>query len=396
MVGAGFAGLAAAEALLRAGVEVTVLEARDRVGGRVWSQRLGNGAVVEMGAEFVLPGHDVLRATAARLGLALYEKGTLYGDREPRGGPPVSRDELRAALARLPVLRGGSVADALAGIESEGARAAIGARVAVSSAYELDDQPAAVLGNSGSGFGAYPSHGVAGGNQELAQALARELGGRVRLDAPVARIAWGDEGVVVTARGTEVAADACVVAVPAPHAGEIAFDPPLPDWKRDALAAVRYGDAAKLFLPLAAPAEPSATLAVPDRFWTWTQRAPDGSPLPAACSFAGTATALRLLDVDGGPAAWAGAVARLRPDLVLAGAEPVLSTWHDDPWARAAYSARSLASPLADEALARPVGPLAFAGEHTAVEWHALMEGALRSGLRAADEVLAAPTPDPR
>ncbi len=300
-MGAGFAGLAAAEALLRAGVEVTVLEARDRVGGRVWSRRLGNGAVVEMGAEFVLPGHDVLRETAARLGLALYEKGTLYGDREPRGGPPVSRDELRAALARLPALRGGSIADALARIESEGARAAIGARVAVSSAYELDDQPAAVLGNSGSGFGAYPSHGVAGGNQELAHALARELGDRVRLDAPVARVAWGDEGVVVTARGAEVAADACVVAVPAPHAGEIAFEPPLPDWKRDALAAVRYGDAAKLFLPLAAPAEPSATLAVPDRFWTWTQRAPDGSPLPAACSFAGTAAALRRLDVDRRP-----------------------------------------------------------------------------------------------
>ena len=84
VVGAGFAGLAAGERLHAVGWDVTVFEARDRVGGRVWSQRLENGAVVERGAEFIFPDHEVLRATAARLGLSLYEKGTLYGDREPR------------------------------------------------------------------------------------------------------------------------------------------------------------------------------------------------------------------------------------------------------------------------------------------------------------------------
>jgi monoamine oxidase len=67
----------------------------------------------------------------------------------------------------------------------------------------------------------------------------------------------------------------------------------------------------------------------------------------------------------------------------------MLSTWHDDPWARGAYSARSRTSPLQTAELARPVGPLAFAGEHTAGEWHGLMEGALRSGIRAAEDVLA-------
>ena len=51
VVGAGFAGLAAADALHRGGADVIVLEARDRVGGRVWSRRLSNGAVVELGAE---------------------------------------------------------------------------------------------------------------------------------------------------------------------------------------------------------------------------------------------------------------------------------------------------------------------------------------------------------
>src|SRR5207253_2957534 len=56
VVGAGFAGLAAAEARAAGGADVTVLEARDRVGGRVHSQRIDNDAVVELGAEFVLPG----------------------------------------------------------------------------------------------------------------------------------------------------------------------------------------------------------------------------------------------------------------------------------------------------------------------------------------------------
>ena len=146
--------------------------------------------------------------------------------------------------------------------------------------------------------------------------------------------------------------------------------------------AVRYGQAAKLFLPLAAPAPPSQTLSVPLRFWTWTQHG-----VPAASSFAGSPSALEQLEVGGGAGKWVDAVRRLRPDLDYADAPPLLATWHDDAWARGAYSARTLSSPLDDEALARPVGAVAFAGEHTAGAWHALMEGALRSGLRAASEI---------
>jgi len=71
VVGAGFAGLAAADALAASGHDVTVFEARDRVGGRVHSKTLDNGATIELGAEFILPGHDVLRATAQRLSLPL-------------------------------------------------------------------------------------------------------------------------------------------------------------------------------------------------------------------------------------------------------------------------------------------------------------------------------------
>jgi monoamine oxidase len=383
VVGAGFAGLAAAEALADGGAEVTVFEARDRVGGRVHSRRLANGADVELGAEFVLPGYEVLRETAARLGLELYEKGVLYGDREPRGGPPVTREELVAADAALREPVTGSIADALERlVPSPGARAAVAARLTVSTAYELDDQDAAVLAEGAARLGGFPSHGVAGGNDRIASALAEQLGGAVRTSVAVTRVAWSEGGVKVRAGSDEVTADACVIATPAPHALELEWDPPLPDWKRDALAAVRYGQAAKLFLPLAAPAPPSQTLSVPLRFWTWTQH-----ETRVASSFAGSPRALEFLEVDRGPEKWAEAVRSLRPDLAYAGAPPILSTWHDDEWARGAYSARTLSSPLDDEALARPVGVVAFAGEHTAGRWHGLMEGALRSGLRAAGDV---------
>ena len=88
---------------------------------------------------------------------------------------------------------------------------------------------------------------------------------------------------------------------------------------------------------------------------------------------------------------WVSALVALRSDLDL-DPEPrnaMLSSWHDDPWARGSYSARSLTSPLRDDDLMKPIGPLVFAGEHTAGEWHGLMEGALRSGMRAAEQVLS-------
>jgi monoamine oxidase len=363
---------------------VIVFEARDRVGGRVHSTRLDNGAVVELGAEFVLPGYEVLRETAARLGLELFEKGTLYGDREPRGGPPVTRDELVAAYAALRDASTGSIANALERfVPSPGARAVVAARLAVSSGYELEDQDASALAEGAAGFGDFPSHGVVGGNDRIALGLAERLAGVVRTSTVVTRVAWSSDGVAVRAGSDEVAADACVIATPAPHALELEWDPPLPVWQHEALAAVRYGQAAKLFLPLAAPAPPSQTLSVPLRFWTWTQHG-----VQAASCFAGSPSALELLEVDQGTEKWANAARRLRPDLD-SDALPLLSTWHDDPWARGAYSARTLSSPLDDEALARPVGAVAFAGEHTAGSWHALMEGALCSGLRAASEVSA-------
>jgi monoamine oxidase len=398
VVGAGFAGLAAAAALAGGGLEPLVLEARDRVGGRVHSRRLPNGSVVELGAEFVEDDHRTLVATARELGLAMAPTGMAYGDRDPRGGLGTDRATVLAEAARLgglldgrpgPELAGRSVAEVLAGLPLDpGAREAIAARLQVSAAQPVDGLSAAALGHAGSSFSTRESLRVAGGNQRLALALAARLGGAVHLGDPVRAVAWSEAGVRVATDGAELAADACLLAVPASVMDRIRFDPPLPAWKAEALARVAYGHAAKLFVPLRRVPPPSAVLSVPDHYWTWTATGAGGTVQPVVSAFAGSAPALAALEVATGPAPWRRKLAALRPDLDLDDGE-LLSTWDDDPWIEAAYSTRTPAFRPGDpDLLARPVGPLHFAGEHTAGPWSGLMEGALRSGRRAAAELL--------
>jgi monoamine oxidase len=386
VVGAGFAGLAAADELDRAGVEVEVLEARDRVGGRVWSVPFA-GATVERGAEFILPHDRNVLAVVERLGLTLVRKGTLYGNREPRGGPPVSRDEVLSAVQRLgSTQHAGTLADALAqdGELDSGVAEVIEARLEVSCAYPGDDLDASVLTEGAGAFGDFDTWTVEGGNDRIAREIAFRLGDAVRLLAPVSRVAWRDGEVRMVAGGRESVADAAVIAVPASVLGAIEFEPGLLPGKD----AVRYGQAAKLFVALRTPAPPSQVLSVPDRFWCYTQLGRDGEPLPFVGAFAGSPGALEALEVAAGPGRWLEALVALRPDLDLDVDRVLLSTWADDPWVRGAYSASSATVPLDREVLAGPVGPLAFAGEHTAGGWHGLMEGALRSGARAAQQVL--------
>ncbi len=390
VVGAGFAGLAAADELRRAGAEVVVLEARDRVGGRVWSVPFA-GAVIERGAEFVLPDYAEMLALCRRLGLPLVRKGTLYGYREPRGGDPVTLIEVRSALASLDAdswAGARTVRDALSTAELPPAAAqAICARLEISCTHPADDLQAAALAEGAGSFGEFDTFTLEGGNDRLAHALAAELGDRLRLGAPVREVAWDAGGVRVRGDGVEHAADGLVLAVPATVTGEIAFEPPLPQAKVRALDAVCFGHAAKLFVGLRSVAPPSATMSVPERYWCYTQLGSDGAPLPFVAAFAGTAQALARLDVRAGPEGWVDSLAALRPDLDLDPGSALISEWDPDPWARGAYSARSVSSPMDDTQLIRPVGPISFAGEHTAGSWHGLMEGALRSGTRAAREL---------
>jgi monoamine oxidase len=393
VVGAGLAGLVAADELTRGGAEVVVLEARSRVGGRVWSQTLPNGAVVEMGAEYVLPGNTAVLELAERFGLGLWDKGIRYGRRDPRGGIGTTHEELAAAMETVEAKLGaGTLADTSAEhfLDSidipAGAREAILARVEISCASTADRVAAADLAGVAH-IDDEPSPGIAGGNQRLPLALAKELGDAVHLGDPVISIQSAGSVRVRSASG-EVEGDVCVVAVPAGVLDRISFEPALPEPLRDALGLVGYGHAAKLFVPLRLPAPPSAVMNVPERYWTWTATGDGDAPQPVVSAFAGSAPALELLDVESGPSRWLDSLERLRTDLELDLSGAVLSTWDDDPWVRAAYSTSP--PPEVEAATETPTGPLAFAGEHTAGEHHALMEGAIRSGRRAARSLLRA------
>jgi monoamine oxidase len=259
----------------------------------------------------------------------------------------------------------------------------------ISCAYPADDLDATVMREGGTDFGDFDTHSVEGGNNMLARGLAETIGlERVHLSAPASLVTCAGQQVQVSAGGLAIAADAAVVAVPASVLDAIEFEPQLPDAKVAAQGAVRYGQAAKLFVALREPVAPSATLSVAERFWCYTQLRPDGSPARYVGAFAGTGAALEALGIAGGPRQWVQALTALRPELELEPDVVTLTNWSDDPWVRGAYSAPSASSPIDQAELSRPVGRLAFAGEHTAGDMHATMEGALRSGRRAAREVL--------
>src|SRR5258708_40116477 len=123
VIGAGFAGLMAADRIARSGQQPVVLEARDRVGGRVWSQQLVPGderTVVERGAEFVLDGYDVMRSKLAEFGLTLADTTMSYYAREPRGGAPTTLADVAACAKAIETAAsaagpGTSLADLLGG-----------------------------------------------------------------------------------------------------------------------------------------------------------------------------------------------------------------------------------------------------------------------------------------
>jgi monoamine oxidase len=376
VVGAGFAGLAAALELADRGREVLVLEARDRVGGRVWSARVG-GEVVERGGEFVLDGYDVLRELAARFGLELADTGMSYYVREPRG-VPVDTATLQAAGRAVAA----AAAAAGAGASAEAALAAAGlapeveeavrARIEISSALGIGALRADVLEHAAA-FAPLPSHRIAGGNQSLAAAMASELGDRVRLGAEVRAV--GSTGVR-TGDGV-LDADRVILAVPLPVLRRL--DVELPDAQRAAMERVAIGHASKLHLPLPRPAVTSAVMSVPDRYWCWTTAL---APSVLNC-FAGSPAAVERLALG-----WPDIAAALRPELEPLTDEALLTGWAEDPYALGAYSTGGLAMrPGDDELLAAPAGPVHLAGEHTAGAWAGLMEGALRSGRRAAREI---------
>ena len=400
VVGAGLAGLAAALALEDAGLAVVVLEARERVGGRVLTVRLGNGELAELGAEWVMPGDRTVHSYAERLRLRLAPAGIDYLRREPRGRGAVPLAEVdgflaaaREAFTALPVGRAEALSVGAFLNEVEGddrARRVVRSRLEGTSSVDLDAVPLALAGT----FAAEPAtyHQFALGNASLPEAIASRLSD-VRLGHRVRSVSADRSRVSVEAEGpggaTAVEVDAVVVAVPVRLVGAIAFDPSLPAELPTAFDELPVGVASKLAVPLEDEPSARSVQCADASFWCWVADGADGSPRRVAelvRRWAGGAA--RAPDRGRDPGPWLDRLAELNPDLRFVG-PPEMQVWASDAFALGSYSAFDVRSLERAERFPRPIGPIAFAGEHTAGPAHvASMEGALRSGERAARQVL--------
>ena len=395
VVGAGFAGLAAALDLHDAGLSVTVLEARERVGGRVLSIELENGEIAELGAEWIMPDDDVLRATIDRLGLTASEAGIDYLRREPRGRAAVPMAELDAFLeaadARLAASAAdessmGAMLDAVPG--DDRARAVARARLQGTFASDLD-RVAWRAGWHAGRLAAEPAvyHRIERGNGSIADAAA-ELLPDVRLGVRATSVAERRGRVEIGTGGDVIEADAVVVAVPVRLATELRYDPPLPPEQREAFEGLPMGVASKLAVPLEGEPERCAIQCADLPFWFWVADGDDGRPRRVVTSFAGSELPQEgLATGSGDPTTWLRRIVELAPELRPDGTA-VMKVWAADPCSRGAYTAWDHPSLSRRPLFERMHGAVAFAGEHTAGDHSGTMEGALRSGKRAAAQVL--------
>jgi monoamine oxidase len=399
VVGAGLAGLASALNLHETGVPVTVLEARTRVGGRVWSVRLDNGAVAELGAEWIMAGDFAVLDLAARFGIPVVPTGVDYKLREARGPDAASIEEQEAYLlaandARARVSPGDATAltlgrflSSLEGTEAQ--RATLRMRLQGTCATDLDrvalritDGERAFVPGRGTYFRLGP------GNQRLAEAIAAALPD-VRLGARVDRVEHDKRGVTVHTDGGAERADAVVVAVPVTMASRLRFEPALPEELSVALRELPMGEASKL--ALATEGEPSlrSIQSTTEPMWCWVANGEDGRPRHVLTSFAGSGLAQEVLGTAAGdPGPWLARLRALNPDLAF-GSDARVKAWGIDELTLGSYSAWDNRSWDRLERFTRTVGRVAFAGEHTAgPEHYATMDGALLSGQRAAGQAL--------
>jgi monoamine oxidase len=413
VIGAGLAGLAAAERLVEGGHTVTILEARDRIGGRVWTVDDGGPVPLELGPEWIGDegeAHDLLAGLGTRL---MEADGRQYRRVDRRWESLDDRPNVvKELLGRAARLAGPdrTLLDALerccGEAEADEARAQLLAYV---EGFHAADPAAVSLRWLAEVEASQPPEAselrASAGTGALVETLARRLEGRcrIRLETAVRDVRWKRGEVrVTTASGETLRAEVAVVTVPLPLLDTLRFEPELPRL-REAARLLATGPVVKLLLRFRQPfwreirpLRDMLFLHVPEQpfpVW-WTAIDPE---VPLLTAWAGGPRAARLPGTEAAlvEPAVASLAAALDLDRRDVARRLESSHWHDwtaDPFARGAYSYVRVGGADAHRELARPVErTLFFAGEATAGGgYNATMEGALRSGRRAAGEVLEA------
>ncbi|WP_084542242.1 flavin monoamine oxidase family protein [Calidithermus chliarophilus] len=409
VIGAGIAGLAAAQDLTAAGHKVRILEARDRVGGRIHTDRDFAGVPVELGAEFVhtsvVPTWEILNQHQIKTHyinqqsdlwirlpdgrLRTVGEEVCFSGVRALGWPEAQGEESVAAyLQRLGLDAHRAPYKMQEYVSDYGDPEQLSARAALE--FMLD--PTSEEGD----YRPLP------GYDRVVQALAEGLD--VELGAVVDTIAWGGPGVTVILKdGRAYSADQAVITLPVGvlKAGKVRFLPELPEWKLSALRRLGVATVLKLVYRFEQPVLPEGVNGLyvcgglPDEWWSSSKGQDYGGEVMTA--FAAGAKARRLLELGQEGALEAGLAtlrqALGRPDLTP-GAR-TWSQWQDDPYALGAYSMAVTGATDARAILARPLEQKLFwAGEGTASNaWAGTVHGALQSGRRAAQEVLALRNP---
>jgi monoamine oxidase len=432
VIGAGPAGLTCAYELGRAGHRVTVLEARDRPGGRLWTLRapLPAGLLGEVGATFLPDNHPLPRHYADEFRLPLI--GLPTSGRRPRyrvGGETLPDPAGPAADPLAPLI--GTIR---AVVERQGGwpppagspgawepfdHLTLAELLRREGLPESDRAlaPLTLLGNFGEGIetisalaavrqlalqqGRRQSFAIAGGNDRLAQAFADRLGERVGFREEVQGLAQDAAGVVVHSRGLAgyraARADRVVLAVPTPALARLTVTPAWSTAREAALRRQRGTPVTRIFLEVGRrfwdPAGP-VLLAASDRPTVrWLVGPAGAGERDILTAYVMGVAARELADLGPeGRAAWARAeAAHVFPEWTgAAGAAAWSYCWDLDPWAGGGYPWPAPGDDGLPEVLAAPEGRVHFAGEQT-TQHFGWLQGAMESGLRAAREVHAAP-----
>ena len=448
VVGAGLAGLTAARDLVEAGRSVVVLEARDRVGGRVLNKPLYGDAVTEAGAEFIGPTQDRIAALARDLGVdtfptyntgnpLYYRNGqaTPYSASGPLGPvppDPTGAAEAAAAIVLLNRMSQDVPVDApwqapraaewdgqtfetwkRANTQTESGRLLLD--VAIRSLVSVEPRDVSLLfvlfyiaaagnrANPGtlerlvSTEGGAQQDRFVGGSALLPQRLAQRLGDRVVLSAPAQRIAQTDTGATVSSPGLAVTASRVVVAVPPPVAARIDYAPALPAARDQLTQRLPMGSVGKVVAVYERP------------FWrdqgftgqvvsdtgpvevTFDNTPPSGTP----GALLGFVEADAARDLDAASAAERRAetldcYARYFGPQARQAIGFVDMFWENEVWTRGGPVSVPAPGALVGfgPAVREPVGRIHWAGTETSTYWSGYMDGAVRAGDRAAREVL--------